>query len=155
MHELEILDMRRPPYTKLYERFSWRGVVFPVYNCYELTDINDRGLFRSEVDMLIAVEYNPDTNYFSNIIEAATRDIHCYAVQANSSDYGDSRVISPNSTEKMNIIKVKGGENAVLLKTTIDIEALRDFQSRKYSPNHSEFKPTPAGFDHKLARNRK
>lgn len=155
VHELSLFNLTRPPYGYLYEKFSWRGVVFPVYNCYELTDIRHRGLFRSEIDLIVAVEYNPDINYFSNIIEAAARDIHCYAVQANSSDYGDSRVISPQITEKMNIIRVKGGDNAVLLKTTLDIETLRDFQSREYSPNHNDFKPTPAGFDHEEARKRK
>lgn len=154
LHELSLFNLKRPEFGNLYEKFSWRGVAFPVYNCYELTDINHRALFRSEIDLLVAVEYNKDVNYFSNILEAVTRDIHCYAVQANSSDYGDSRVISPQMTEKMNIIRVKGGENAVLLKTILNIESLRDFQSREYSPNHNEFKPTPAGFDHKLARKR-
>lgn len=153
-HELSLFNLRRPNYDFLYEKFSWNGAVFSTYNCYELTDINHRGLFRSEIDLLIAVEYNQDINYFSNIIEAATRDIHCYTIQANTSNYGDSRVISPMVTEKMNIIRVKGGDNSVLLKTVLDIKALRDFQSREYSPSHNEYKPTPAGYDHIKARNR-
>ncbi len=153
-HELSLFNLKRPNYDHLYEKFSWHGVVFSTYNCYELTDINHRGLFRSEIDLLCAVEYNQDINYFSNIIEAASRDIHCYAIQANTSNYGDSRVISPMVTEKMNIIRVKGGDNSVLLKTTLDIEAIRDFQSREYSPSHCEYKPTPAGYDHNKARNR-
>jgi hypothetical protein len=154
VHELSLFNLQRPDYGYLYEKFCWRGVYFPVYNCYELTDIQHRSLFRSDIDLLIAVEYNPDVNYFSNIIEAAARDIHCFAAQANSSDFGDSRVISPQKTEKMNIIRVKGGENAVLLKTFLDIDSLRDFQSREFSPSHNEFKPTPAGYDHQKARKR-
>lgn len=154
LHKLNILDLTRPPYKFLYEKFSWRNTVFPVYNCYELTDIQHRSLFRSEIDLLIAVEYNQDINYFSNILEAATRDIHCYSAQANSSDYGDSRVISPKRTEEMNIIRLKGGENAVLVKTFLDINSLRSFQVRKFSPGHNEFKPTPAGYDPNNARNR-
>ena len=154
-HELGLFNLHRPHSRWLYEKFSWDGVVFSVFNCYELTDINHRGLFRSDIDLLIAVEYNSDINYFSNIIEAVARDVHCYAVQSNSSDYGDSRIISPQITEKMNVIRVKGGDNAVLLKTTLDIEALRDFQSREYSPSHNEFKPTPAGYEHEKARVRK
>lgn len=153
-HELGLFNLHRPNYLPVYEKYSWNGTVFSTYNCFELTDINHRGLFRSELDLMIAVEYNQDINYFSNIIEAATRDIHCYAIQANSSNYGDSRVISPQVTEKMNIIRVKGGDNSLLLKTTLDIEALRDFQSREYSPDHKEYKPTPAGYDHNMARNR-
>jgi hypothetical protein len=153
-HLLSGFNLERPDYPCLYEKFSWRGCVFPVYNCYELTDILHRGLFRSDIDLLVATEYNPDVNYFSNIIEAATRDIHCYSIQANSSDYGDSRVISPEMTERMNLIRVKGGENAVLIKTFLDIEKLRDFQSREFSPILNDFKPTPAGYDHRNARKR-
>ena len=152
--ELERLNLRRPDIEMSYDLFKWREVVFSVYNCYELADIVHRGLFRSDVDLLIAVEYNPDVKYFSNLIESACRDVHCYAAQANSANYGDSRVVAPVSSEIMDFVRVKGGENAVVLKTTLDIESLRDFQSRTYSPTDKRFKPLPPGYDHNKARTR-
>ncbi len=57
--------------------------------------------------MMVAVEWNRDVNYYSNILEALSRDIHCYCVQVNSSDYSDSRIIFPTRTEMKDIVKAK------------------------------------------------
>ena len=51
----------------IYHLCQWKGIQFTVYNCYELTDIVHRCIFRSDLDVLFAVEYNKDINYFSNI----------------------------------------------------------------------------------------
>lgn len=133
-----------------YHLMKWKGVSFSVYNCFELADIEHRALFKSKVDLLVASEYNKDVNYFSNIVESVTRDVHCYFVQANSSDFGDSRITVPSSTQKMNILRLKGGENSTVLKTTLDIDALRNFQHQHYGLQREseEFKPTPPNFDH-------
>lgn len=152
--ELNRLDLKRPSNQMFYQIFDWRGVSFSVFNCFELTDIVHRGLFRSEVDMLLAVEYNQDIHYFSNILESVSRDVHCFAIQANTSNYGDSRVVAPKSSELKNYVQVKGGINPVLLKTHLDIEELRDFQIRKYSMGDKRFKPLPAGYDRKKAKSR-
>lgn len=154
-YELSRLSLERPNLPFLYEKFHWHGTVFTVFNCFELTDILHRGLFRSDIDLLAAVEYNKDVNYYSNILEAVARDVHCFAVQANTSDYGDSRLIAPKSTEEMNFVRIKGGENSVLIKANLPISDLRDFQIRKYSPTDKRYKPTPAGFGHTKVRNRK
>lgn len=139
-----------------YHLLKWRGVCFSVYNCFELADIEHRALFRSKVDLLVASEYNKDINYFSNIVESVTRDVHCYFVQVNSSDYGDSRVTTPSNTQKINILRLKGGENSTALKVTLDIEALRSFQKKYYGlqKETSDFKPTPPNYDHKAAKQR-
>src|SRR5690606_12043906 len=71
----------------IYYKFVWNCVHFGVFNCYELADINHRKIYKSEVDLLIASEYNKDINYFSNIVESISRDIHCYFLQVNSSDW--------------------------------------------------------------------
>ena len=73
----------------MYPLFIWNGIWFSVYCCYELADICDRALFKSYSDLMIAVEWNKDTNYYSNIIESLSRDMHCFCVQVNSSGYGD------------------------------------------------------------------
>jgi hypothetical protein len=134
-----------------YYLIKWRGIHFTIYNCYELADVVHRSMFRSEVDILFAIEYNKDTNYFSNIAEATCRDLHCVFVQANTSEYGDSRVVEPRETRQMNPIRVKGGENNVILRYEIDIRALRAFQTQRlpYQLNNTAYKTTPPDFDHK------
>lgn len=134
----------------VYHLFSWRGVQFTLFNCYELADILHRSIIRAEVDILVAVEFNKDINYFSNIVESVSRDVHCYVVQVNSSQFGDSRITQPTKTEEMNVIRLKGGENPVLLTATLDIKLLRDFQSLTvdYQLAQKTFKPTPPLFDH-------
>jgi len=140
----------------LYHLYKWRGLQFTVYNCYELTDVVQRSVFRSELDILFAIEYNKDVNYFSNIAESATRDLHCFYVQANSSDYGDSRVVQPKKTILMNPVRVKGGDNNIILTTTLDIKGLRKFQSQPitHQRDSEEYKITPPDFNHESPKKR-
>jgi hypothetical protein len=132
-----------------YQLFRWRGVSFAIYNCYELASIEDRGLFKGKVDFIVATEFNKDVNYFSNVLEAAARDLHCYVIQVNDSQFGDSRIVSPSKTEKMNPLRIKGGENLTFLTMSLDLKSLRDHQRKKYGiQKDSEFfKPTPPGFN--------
>lgn len=128
-----------------YQLFGWHNVWFPVYCCFELASIHDRAIFQEYADMLIAVEWNRDIPYYSNIIEALSRDLHCYCIQANSSDYGDIRIIAPKDSASKDIIKTKGGIYPCTLMDDIDIKALRDFQMLGYNQQKSDkrFKPTP------------
>jgi hypothetical protein len=140
--------------TAIYECYLWRGMEFATYNCFELTNIRHRGLFRSEVDFLVVASWNQDIPYYNNIIESVARDIHCYIIQANASQFGDSRVTGPLRSYEMNRIRISGGENHVLLKAKFDIADLRDFQSKSHCPSDERFKPLPAGFDQQKARKR-
>ena len=135
-----------------YQLVHWCGASFTVYNCYELSDIKDRALFRSKVDFIVCIEYNSDTNYFAHIIEAASRDLHCYVVQVNSSDFGDSCVIRPSKTEMTSMVRVKGGDNSTFLTCRLDLQRLREFQGYDYGwqKGNAEkygFKPTPPGLE--------
>ena len=130
--------------------YKWRNSVFTTFNCYELSNIKLRSLLVGKVDFIVAVEYNIDTNYFSNIIESASRDIHCYIVQVNTSDYGDSRIIRPTKTERKDIVKIKGGQNLYLVIDDIDIKSLREFQAKNYfmqMQKKNSFKLTPPNFE--------
>lgn len=157
-HELELIHGYRLEEVcgKEYELYQWKDCWFPVYCCYELAAIGDRALFASYADMVVAVEWNRDVNYYSNILEALSRDMHCYCVQVNSSNYGDSRIIMPSKTEMKDIIKTKGGNNATVLVGTIDIEKLRDFQFKEYNLQKADrdYKPTPPRFDKEIVRNK-
>lgn len=130
-----------------YQLFGWHNIWFPVYCCFELASIRDRAIFQEYADMVVAVEWNKDIPYYSNIIESLSRDLHCYCVQVNSSDYGDSRIVAPKDSVLKDIIRTKGGQNSCILVDTIDIKALRDFQMLEYTlqKNDGRFKPSPPG----------
>ena len=130
-----------------YNRISWNGITFASYNCFELSDIEHRMLFKSEIDVLFACVYNRDTNYYGHILESAVRDLHCYVVQSNTSEYGGSCVLRPTKTEDKTMLHVKGGENPCVLIAEIDIGALRDFQYKPDPRNKDHFKPLPPGFN--------
>lgn len=132
-----------------YELYKWHDCYFPVYCCYELTSIIERAMFQSYADFLVAIEWNKDINYYSNILESLSRDIHCYCVQVNSSDYGDSRITKPAKTEEKDIMRTKGGINSTILIDEINIKKLRDFQLKGYDLQAMDrsYKPTPPGFE--------
>jgi len=131
-----------------YHLFRWRGASFAIYNCFELASIEDRSLFKGKVDFIVASEFNRDINYFSNIVESAARDLHCYVVQVNDSCFGDSRVVSPSRSERMNPLRIKGGDNLTFLTASLNLKSLRTHQRKGYGlqKESKEFKPTPPGF---------
>ncbi|NBG88641.1 hypothetical protein [Isachenkonia alkalipeptolytica] len=134
-----------------YDLFKWKGVRFSCFNCFELADIQHRSYFRSKVDFLTASEYNRDIPYFSNIVESVARDVHCYFIQSNSSDFGDSRITRPSRTYEKDIVKLKGGINDQVVVGEINIKQLREFQYKEYElqKDDQSFKPTPPNFDKK------
>ncbi|RZK65375.1 MAG: hypothetical protein EOO85_28400 [Pedobacter sp.] len=136
------------PEQYLYDLFIWKGIYFSSYYCFELADVKHRSIFKSKVDLLIASEWNRDTNYFSNIVESISRDIHVYFAQVNTSQFGDSRITQPSRTEIKDILKLKGGENDTILVGEIDLDALREFQRNLYitTKDDKRFKPLPPDF---------
>jgi len=133
-----------------YQLIHWRGASFAVYNCYELTNIEDRGIFKGKVDFIVAIECNKDINYFSSIVEAASRDLHCYVIQVNNPQFGDSRIVRPSKTESMNPLRIKGGKNTTFLTMDLDLKALRDHQLkelRHQDTSDDDFKRMPPGID--------
>ena len=142
---------------KNYELFVWNDLWFPVYCCYEIAAIQTRARFQSIADMVITIEWNHDVNYYSNIIESLNRDLHCYCLQVNTSDYGDSRLIKPSKTENKDIIKIKGGVNSTALIDEINIELLRDFQIKEYGLQKLDktFKPTPPFFSQEIVNKKR
>jgi len=134
--------------------YRWKGSVFSIFNCYELTNIQARGKLVGENDFTIAIEYNSDTNYFSNIVGSIARDNHAYIVQVNSSQYGDSRITQPTVSATMDIVKIKGGKNTSIIAGEINISKLRAFQDKTHSlqmkeqskDKYNSYKLTPPNF---------
>lgn len=110
----EHLDCEDPKFSSIH-LINWNSITFSDLMCFELTNIEFRYLLRGKIDILVVPELNKDTAYFSNIVESASRDLHCFVVQANTSKYGDSRITGPYKSLYKDIIKIKGGENNVLL----------------------------------------
>jgi hypothetical protein len=157
---IENLYLKVPTNDSFYTLFEWQGMDFTSYCCYEVCSIEDRALFKSYLDAAFIVECNHDIEYFSNIIESMSRDIHCYCIQVNSSEYGDSRIVQPAKHEIKDIVKAKGGDNAFLIVGTINISEIRDFQLKGYQLQKEQeektgkFKPTPPGLDIKKVKDR-
>ncbi|MFL0198112.1 hypothetical protein ACJDU8_21470 [Clostridium sp. WILCCON 0269] len=142
---------------KNHELFVWNNLWFPVYCCFEFADIRARAMFQSIADMVVTIEWNHDVNYYSNIIESLNRDLHCYCIQVNTSNYGDSRLIKPSKTENKDILRIKGGINSTALIDEINIKALRDFQIKEYSLQKLDktFKPTPPFFSAEIVNKKR
>jgi hypothetical protein len=67
-------------------------------------------------------------------------------VLVNTAEYGDLRLIVLCSTATKTLMQVTGGKSEILMKTTINIGELRDFQQKGYDRSDKRFKPAPAGF---------
>ena len=140
----------------VYYHYQWHNAYFAVYNCFELADIVDRSLFKSKIDFIVATELNKDIHYYSDIVGATVRDLHCYFIQANSSTWGDSRITEPSKHDTRDLVRVKGGINPSVLIEDIDLSKLREFQIQEYvgQEANKDFKFTPPNFDKKNVKKR-
>lgn len=142
--------------------YHWRGHVFSTYCCFELCNPQHRSFFFNYIDAMYCPVHNPDTYYFNNIAESTARDMHCFFVLSNVSGFGDSRVSVPAKHDRMNLLKVKGGntsDNVVtVLSCTLDYNDLRDFQKHynwnKEQGNDALYKPLPPGFNQDVINRR-
>ncbi|MEJ6467287.1 RNA-directed DNA polymerase [Fusobacterium ulcerans] len=137
-------------FEKKYDLFSWNGIFFTNFNCFELADIEARGLFKNYVDIISASVYNKDLTYFKNIVDSTSRDLHTYVIQSNSSKYGDSLIIRPTKKDLALLGVVGGGSNPILLVNDIDIRKLREFQLYELieqEKRKEDFKFTPPGIN--------
>lgn len=132
-----------------YDLFIWRNLYFSPFYCFELANVWHRSLFKSKLDLLVAVEWNKDTNYFSNIVESCSRDLHCYIAQVNTSQFGDSRLTQPTESARQDLLRLKGGVNDAILVAEFDLNKIREFQRKTYdiTNQEKEFKPLPPDFD--------
>ncbi|MBL7693047.1 MAG: RNA-directed DNA polymerase [Flavipsychrobacter sp.] len=131
-----------------YDIFVWRNIYFSSFYCFELANALHRSLMKGKIDLLIGIEWNKDTPYFSNIVEAGSRDLHVYVAQVNTSQYGDTRLTQPVESARKDILKLKGGLNDAILTAKINLTTLREFQRQKFSITHTkgDFKPLPPDF---------
>ena len=137
------------PVKKVYNLNNWHSIGLASYNCYELANIEHRSLFRSKIQILAACVWNKDTSYYDHILESASRDLFCYVIQSNTSQFGGSCVLQPSSSIKSQIIKVKGGDNGCILVTELNIKELKEYQYKSIrGESDTSLKATPPGYDH-------
>lgn len=123
--------------------------------CSELQNSKSRISFQGVVYALMVLSWNKDLDTFASLIESAALDIHAYTILVNNRKYGDSRVRSPAKESFLrDIARVRGGENDFVVAATLDIKALRSFQSRakRWPENGDKFKPVPEGFKIRKSR---
>lgn len=129
---------------------------FGVMICSELQNSKARVRFQGAIDALMVLSWNQDLDTFSSLIESSALDVHAYTILVNNRKYGDSRVRSPaKESFARDIARVRGGDNDFVVAATLDIDALRAFQSRakRWPQDGDKFKPLPEGF--RLARARR
>jgi ATP-dependent RNA circularization protein (DNA/RNA ligase family) len=115
----------------MYELQNWRGLKIAPYTCYELTSITDRSIFKDEEpNVIAAIVYNRDVEYFSNIIESLSRDLNCFVIQANDAQYGDSRIFQPAKKHHKNVLRFSGGLNHTALVARLDVIGLKEHLKR-------------------------
>ncbi|MGL5124944.1 MAG: reverse transcriptase domain-containing protein [Fusobacteriaceae bacterium] len=138
-----------------YDIFSWKGIHFSNFNCFELSDIKGRSTLKNYIDILIASVFNKDTYYFKNILESTARDLHVFIAQSNTSIYGDCEILQPTKKDNMIVGSIKGGINDNLLVEKINIRKLREFQLlNNNAQKDGVFKLTPPGIDPNIVKNR-
>lgn len=129
--------------------YAHNGINFGVMVCSELQNSKARIRFQGAVDALMVLSWNRDLDTFASLIESAALDVHAYTILVNNRKYGDSRVRSPAKEGFLrDIARLRGGDNDFVVAATLDIAALRAFQSRarRWPEEGDKFKPVPEGF---------
>jgi Reverse transcriptase (RNA-dependent DNA polymerase). len=150
-HHFECEDPKCPSIHLI----TWNGVSYSDLMCFELTNIDYRYVLRGKIEVLIIPELNRDTLYFSNIVESTSRDLYCFVIQANTSKYGDSRITGPYNSLFKDIIKIKGGENDVLLIGTVDCAEVQSKRKEYPKQLQKEIEDARNGIDNKKTEARK
>ncbi|WP_412757972.1 hypothetical protein [Legionella bozemanae] len=133
-----------------YPIYSHNNFHFGIMVCSELQNSKARISFQGEIDSLLILSWNKDTETFSSLVESAALDIHAYVVMVNNRKYGDSRVRGPfKQSFKRDLVRLRGGKNDFLVAVELDIDALRAFQSRskRWTNDEDLFKPVPEGYE--------
>lgn len=138
-----------------YYLFNWNNVYIAPYYCFEITDISSRNIFKSWCDIITVSEFNKDVNYFNGIGESLSRDLFCYCIKSNTSEFGGNVIIQPSSSENKYLINLKGGDDDYVVTCNLDINILREnaIKDDVYDKENT-FKPKPPGLDMTIIKKR-
>jgi hypothetical protein len=125
------------------------GLNLGILICSELQNINYRLAFQGQVDLLLILSWNQDLHTFEALTESAGFDVHAYIGVVNNGTIGDTRLRVPAKEPYLrDICRVRGGDNDYIVVARIDVESLREFQSRalNWPTSKDKYKPVPEGF---------
>lgn len=108
------------------------SVNYTTFLCYELTDLNQRAMYKDKVDCVFVPVMNRDTEYFENTINSYSRDIFAYIIQSNSAIYKGTAIYAPFNSDNKIIASGNGGVNNRLIVDEIKINALREYKNTYY-----------------------
>ena len=154
---IKSLHLNTPTEEYKYYLFSWRGIHIVPYYCYEIADVESRSKFKNCCDIVAVSEFNKDELYFGNIAESLSRDLYCYCIKSNTSEFGGTSIIQPAPSEMRKIIDLKGGENDYLVVHELDINKLRKNAIKSdLMPNNKDdtLKPNPPGINVDIIKER-
>lgn len=120
--------------------------------CNDLLDINYRQNLRGKIDAMIVVEWNKDVDTYDALVAATANDLHCFVIQVNNREYGDTRIRAPyKESYQRDRVRVRGGELDYFVIASLEVKKLRAFQNHHVSPG-AYFKPVPTGYRLSSAR---
>lgn len=141
-----------PPHPSGRPIYVHGNFIFSVLLCSDLTNIENRTALQGEIDALFVLEWNPDVDTFSYLVESSAHDLHAPIVQVNNRLYGDSRVRAPYKLPyKRDVLRVKGGDANFYALASFDHQKLRKYQANPRLSSKS-YKPLPIGY--KLSKRR-
>lgn len=141
--------------NKEYHLIIWNDIYIAPYYCYEIADIKDRSIFKNCCDIVTVSEFNKDTIYFNNIAESLSRDLLCYCIKSNTSEYGGSMILQPTSSKNNYLINLKGGLNDYVVSYDLNIKKLREHAIKNDEfDDDNIFKPNPPGLSRRIIKKR-
>jgi hypothetical protein len=123
------------------------GFYFAGLICNDLLNIDNRQMFRGDIDALIIIAWNSDTDTYDSLVTATATDLHSFILLVNNNEFGDTRLRGPyKASYDRDKVRVRGGELDYFVVAKLEVEKLREFQRFHRSPA-KPFKPVPTGFD--------
>jgi predicted amidohydrolase len=120
---------------------------FAIAVCYDFLDLERVAMYRSEIQHLFILAYNPDLPTFNHAAEALSRMIFCNVVVCNTGTHGGSLAVSPyKGVEKRVVYQHIGSPLATGQTVSLPVEDLILAQSGKWPVGRErEFKSLPPG----------
>lgn len=122
---------------------------FAVAVCYDFLDLERVAMYRSGIQHLFIIAYNPDIPTFDHAAEALSRMIFCNVVVCNTGTHGGSLAVSPyQGVEKRVIYRHTGSQLATGQTVLLPVADLILAQKNNWPAGRKrEFKSLPPGSD--------
>ncbi len=118
--------------------------------CYDFMDVERPVLYRGNIQHLIVLAYNKDTESFFHLSEALSRTVYCNVVVCNTGFFGGSVAITPVYNPYKRTIYRHEGKNMLSTQIIkIPVNSLIKAQKGLELLNKKEYKSPPPGYKFK------